>query len=256
MDEMKNFANTLSASMAGLDHESYVDRMIEDASLLAEFQKQVDKVCKIKITPENFKDFRSLNGELTSLFCFMYNNNFSEEKRKELGVIQKKLNQHMISAARKLSRNGCTPEVLPIVKYATGASRYYRDENFEATMKLLLDAGLLYKKPYTDGDGNLQYQFVSTGMHLAVGDNTFGVSWRNGKQYRLYVNVIVPMCFPVSQRYKKACNDMLSEIPVLPNCYEAFTIENDRKNCAKVSIPYKDRQVIQKFVVDNMNRGY
>jgi len=254
-NNINDFIIGLSASMANKEPEQFAKEMCDMASEgdIAEFEAIVDKLVKKKITPELYiKVISPLASELNSLWCFLFNMKFPEEKRERIDNTLRKLNQFRLKWARKQSRQGCDKEVRPLVKYSINGlgRKYYSYFPTKELVEMLIQKGLIYRNPRAKSDTSA---FVVRGLHLAVGDNVFTVNWK-GQQYRNYVDYCAPEAFYLRPEFQAELKEMdTTSLPELPAYFEIMSI-GDYKGCCKISLSSNDKNKIRSFITEN--RGY
>jgi len=131
-----------------------------------------------------------------------------------------------------------SPELRPLVKYLCWSRYYFGDEQKIADK--LLKNSLLWK----DSKGN----YLVTGLHLAVGDNTFGISRRTGREYRLYVKSCAIQAFYVSSHWQEKITKMETSgkitVPLLDETLYSVESIGNWKGAAKISISSRDEEYI------------
>ena len=222
MDAMEEFANTLSARMLGTDVKTYIEThdSLSKETALARIEKMIEQV-KVK-TLADYKEAMKLKSVLSSLFCFTFNNNRPEWKR--VAELESRLGKKLLKFARSYKRIK-DKRLRAIAKYMiTCWSYYFSNEDVDAIVDAVVQAEILYQK-----DG----QYLITGLHYAVGDNTFTVG-RNGKQYRDYIETCALQAFYVNWRWQKILEARKVDAPPLPDFYEPTCVAPNQKYCARV----------------------
>ncbi len=224
-----NFANDLSAGMSNVPVNTYVDTHEDILHNLTKVKEVAEKI-KVR-NMEEFNKAREIKGMLSSLFCYTANNKKTEFD--EVAALEGKVGKKMAKFASKYGRvKGDLACLLRYVIHMGGWS--YRAHDRDKIVKTLLANNLLYKS----GD----HYFV-TGLHLAVGDNTFGVSPGTGREYRLYCKTCVIQAFYVNSMWNGTLKEMNVQAPELPAFYEKTDVA-DGKYCARVYLSRKDKDVI------------
>jgi hypothetical protein len=229
---MDNIVNTLSAGMGKQDVSDYVIQHNEALTKLNDIDAKIQSL-KIK-TIEDYIEAFKLKGMLSSLFCFAANNKKEEFDR--VADLENALGNKIAKFARSYKK--ITPNQRKLGKYVLW-NRAYMAENRDKIADALIDADMLRKR------GN---DYFIIGIDLAVGDNTFGYSNRTGKQWRLYHKVCCFMAIGISwlDRRKEILDE--KDIPELESYYEKYWVGN-YKGGVKISMPWKDKQYIQKDYV-------
>lgn len=244
-----DFILTLSSAISGMLPEEYATKMSDLSSEgdISELENFVNKLVKTKITPEIYMEYiLPIASQLNSLWCFMFNMKLPKEKQDRISDVLSKLNNHRLTWSRKQSRQGCDKEIRPLVKYAINGlgRKYYRYFPTKPLVELLIEKGLIYKNPRLTSDTT---SFVVRGLHLAVGDNVFTVSYR-GNHYRNYVQYCAPEAFYLRNEFIAELKQMNTEsLPELPPYFKLMSI-GDYKGCCKISLSYQEKNVIYNFM--------
>ena len=197
---------------------------------------------------EDYKEAYDFKKFLSSLFCYAFNSN--SDKYKQIGAIEAQLGQKIARFVKKRFRIK-DKVVKAAAKYAVTCWRcYYSTEDKEKIIKCLLENKLLYKKPYKTRNGQIEYDFLVTGLHYAVGDNTFSIG-KDGKEYRNYVSVCVPQAFYLNDRFHnflvskiKSDPQFLDNIPLLPEYYTPTLVEPNLKDAARIYLNREEKDII------------
>ncbi|HNQ63123.1 MAG TPA: hypothetical protein PKO34_01000 [Smithellaceae bacterium] len=233
---MEDFVLGLSATLAGMSTDEYCatnDNLLNNLEKIETAVKGA-KVCKL----DDFKEWFVAKKMLSSLFCYTANTNHADFER--VSAAESVLGGKLDKFAKNYGK--ASPEIRPVIKYVLKRSRWYY--TFEDSVKIvstLLDNGHLWQS---------KGWFFCTGLHLAVGDNVFGISNSTGRQYRRYVGVCVPQAFYVEGRWPETIRalveaGMISKIPLLDETLWEKTSIDDRKGCAKISLSRKERNFIR-----------
>lgn len=116
-------------------------------------------------------------------------------------------------------------------------NRYFIHDDTDKIIEELLKNNLLYKNDKGD--------YLVTGLHLAVGDNTFTIG-KSGKHYRKYNKACVMQAFYVTNRWQRILELKSIQCPLLDKEVYWPTMIGNGKYMAKISFVKKDRDVIYK----------
>lgn len=228
----EDFINSLSASITNMPLEGYINN---HELAYRSFDKLQSLVEKIRVTTvEEYHKAMEVKSLLSSLSCYVFNNNKEDwEKYFDLeGDLGKKLYRFTKNYGK------ASPELRPLVKYLCWSRYYFGDEQKIADK--LLKNSLLWK----DSKGN----YLVTGLHLAVGDNTFGISRRTGREYRLYVKSCAIQAFYVSSHWQEKITKMETSgkitVPLLDETLYSVESIGNWKGAAKISISSRDEEYI------------
>ncbi len=229
---MENIANTLSAG--GQEVSDYVTQHNEELTKLNTIDNKI-KSFKIK-TIKDYIEAYKLKGLLNSLFCFAANNKKKEFDR--VADLENNLGNKIAKFARSFKK--ITPDQRKLGKYFLWRRRFCCEDKVKL-IDALIKADMLRKSEKGD--------YYIIGINLAVGDNTFGVSKRMDKQWRLYNKVCCFMAIGIS--WDSTRKEVLDEkdIPALESYYEKYWVGN-YKGGVKISMPWKDKQYIQQHYVN------
>ena len=233
--EITNFANTMSAQMAGMGAEEYRSNHEKALKILDKIEKAVNKA-KVN-TIDDYSELMKLKSLLSSLYCYTFNNEYPEFDR--VAELEAKLGKKLYKLARGYKRIK-DRETRAVAKYFVTCWRhYYINEDLGKMADRLLASDNLF----IDKRGN----YLVTGMHYAVGDNVFGVSWDNKRLYRRYVKVCAIQAFYIKyriQNYLKVNN--VYAPPLDEELYEKTSVDNDSKYSARVYLTRAELQIIRK----------
>jgi len=228
----EDFINGLSAHMSRLE----VDEYISGHETLISGVERIEKAVREFGVPSSEEDFlrgRRLKSMLSSLSCYVFNNKKGDELIDRVANLECELGGKLATFARRLCRK-VPKDIKPLVRYVLW-SRYYTREDRESIAVALTGAGVLYRK---------EKAYLVTGLHLAVGDNMFGID-RNGREYRKYVMTCLPQAFYVSGHWQEIFENLSVEAPELDEDLYCPTGIGDRKYCAKISFSWKDKNFIR-----------
>ena len=226
---MKDFANSLSAHMMGTDVDTYTDFYNQLLESLPKLKKAVEQV-RVRCL-DDYQKAMELKGILSGLFCYTFNNHL--QAYKEVGELEHELGMKLLKFARSYGRIR-DKRVRAVAKYMITCWRYYFTwEDQEEIIRIVRDAHILWKKD----------SYLITGLHFAVGDNTFTVG-RNGKEYRNYVETCALQAFYVNPRWQKILHSRRTDAPDLPPYYEPTIVEANAKCSAKVYLSWEEKNLI------------
>ncbi len=195
-------------------------------------------VNKAKVnTIEDYRELMKLKSLLSSLYCYTFNNQYPEFDR--VAELEAKLGKKLYKLARGYNRVK-DKETRAVAKYfITCWQHYYSYEDPGKMADRLLESGNLF----IDKRGN----YLVTGLHYAVGDNVFGVSWDSDREYRLYVKTCAVQAFYIKsriQKYLKANN--VNAPPLDEELYEKTSTGTDSKYSARVYLTRVEHMIIRK----------
>lgn len=180
---------------------------------------------------EDFRRGYAAKGLLTRLACYTFN--LGHPAFQQVAALEGALGGHLTRFARRYSTR-ISPEARSLVRYLLWTRRF-RD----------LDLGLVIERLVAE-QAILRHadQIYVRGLHLAVGDNVFGIR-ADGSQYRLTARACVPQVYPVQQSIPPELAARIPEEPV-PD-FVARTPIGDGKGCARVSLGQRDRAVLARY---------
>lgn len=246
---MEDFANEVSAIMAGVSVGEYTDTMMTlcTKEYLNKLTGIAKRLKKERIKKDNFIKARELNGILSQLSCFTFNNKMDEGLKKEIYDIMEIYSKSMLSAAKKISRENCDTDLRKLVRYVI-QSWNYRLENKNDICEALIKGGIVHKKKTKFG-----YGFYVNGIHCKLGDNTFKVSME-GTEYRCYYDSLLPQVYPVRSSLDNYLSEHYEEkIPLLDeSLYNIVYVVNGvgAKHAARVYMGWKDKYFIMRKYCD------
>ncbi len=228
-----NLINGLSSTMAQTSLKEYVQNR-EQA--YENYGKLVGLVEKIKVTNiQEYGEAMEVKSLLSSLSCYVFNNRKEDwEKYLEL---EGQLGAKMYRFARNYGK--ASPMIRPLIKYLCW-NRHYIDDNSLKIAEIMLQNRHLRK----DGNGN----YLVTGPHLAVGDNTFTYDSK-GRLFRHYVKISAMQAFYVNCYWGEEFGILeagnLIAVPLIDErLYEKVSIAANCKSCAKISMSAKDIGIV------------
>jgi len=229
-----SFVNRMGAHMTGMDKEEYV-KFHEGA--ITNLEELKDMVARTKV--KNIDDYQmamKLKSALSSLFCYTFNN--EKEEFDQVADLEQELGIKLAKFARGFAR--IKGETAHIVKYICNQPgwKYSRDDTTKIIKELLAN-NCLFK--------NKHGSFYATGLHLAVGDNVFGVS-SSGKEYRRYVKTCAIQAFSCNSHWQSVLetydkSGTFPRIPDLPDYYYETGV-GDHKHSARIYCGWKEKQTI------------
>ena len=235
--EDKTFIDGLSAQMCKMEKDQYVQF---HEKCITDYDQFSDMVQKVKVkSVEDYEKAMSLKSVLSSMYCYTFNHDKKEDFEK-FSNLEGDLGKKLAKFARNFARvHGETASLVRYLCHQGGWS--YRNENVKEIIRHLTANNCLFK--------NESGAFFVTGLHLAVGDNVFGVSRRTGRDYRLYVKTCVIQAFYVTGHWHTRLenyesDELFPKIPILPPYYYK-TGTGDGKGSARVYLTYKDKECIQ-----------
>jgi len=128
-----------------------------------------------------------------------------------------------------------SPEAKSLVRYLLWGRRF-RDLDLGRVLERLVAERAIFRHA-----GRIYVR----GVHLAVGDNVFGVR-ADGSEYRRTVRVCVPQVYPVQHPIPPELEARIPEAPV-PDFVQRTPI-GDGKGCARVSFGRRDRSVLARYL--------
>jgi len=229
-----DFITKLSARMARETAEEYVGNR---ESALLNISKIIEMVEKTTVsTIEEYKKAIELKGALSSLSCYVFNSN--KDNAKEVWDTEAKLGNKIYRFARNYGK--ASKDVRPVVKYLLWRNSY-TSEDAECQLhmaRVLVANNLLWK----DGDDT----YLVSGLHLAIGDNTFTQGQRGW--YRNYVKSCVIQAFLVRSRWDSILKDLEEKGEITVPRYDESVYRRvsirDGKGAAKISFSRKDKNFI------------
>lgn len=229
---MENIANTLSAGS-----QEVSEYVIQHEEAITELNSIDDKIKSFKIkTIKDYIEAYKLKGLLNSLFCFAANNKKAEFDR--VADLENALGNKLAKFARNYKK--ITPDQRKLGKYILW-KKWYTFESRDEIADALIEADMLRKS----GTG----EYFIIGINLAVGDNTFGVSKRMDKQWRLYNKVCCFMAIGIAYHQSPWMETLADKnVPELESYYEKYWVGN-YKGGVKITMGWEDRQYIQKCYV-------
>ena len=232
--EVTSFVNMMSAKMVGMKVEDYHSNHDKALRVLDKIEKAVNKA-KVN-TIEDYKELMKLKSLLSSLYCYTFNNQYPEFDR--VAKLEVKLGMKLYKLARGYKRIK-DKETRVVAKYFITCWRpYYIDEDLGKMTSRLLESGNLF----IDKRGT----YFITGLHYAVGDNVFGVSRRNGREYRLYVKTCAIQAFYIKSRIQKYLKANNVNAPSLDEeLYKKTHTETDSKYSARVYLTRVEHRIIR-----------
>ncbi|HDL14853.1 MAG TPA: hypothetical protein ENH28_01635 [Euryarchaeota archaeon] len=232
--EVTSFANMMSAKMAGTKVEDYRSNHDKALRVLDEIEKAVNKA-KVN-TIDDYRELMKLKSLLSSLYCYTFNNQYPEFDR--VAELEAKLGKKLYKLARGYKRIK-DKETRAVAKYfITCWQHYYIDEDLDKMSDRLLESGNLF----LDKRGN----YLVTGLHYAVGDNVFGVSWDSNREYRLYVKTCAIQAFYIKSRIQKYLKANNVNAPSLDEeLYKKTHTETDSKYSARVYLTRVEHRIIR-----------
>ena len=238
-DTASGFINGISASM---QKETVDDYVSAHENAIANVDKLAELVKKANVTSiETYKSAFELKGLLSSLFCYTFNN--KKDTFDNVSNLENELGHKIGTFAKNYGK--ASRDMRPAIKYLLW-NRRYTSTDYAKVANDLIKAGHLWK----NNEGN----YFVTGLHLAVGDNTFTYSRNTGKEYRNYVKVCAIQCFYVSSFWQdtlKVFEDkgIIGSVPLIDETIYHRTSIGDYKGSAKISFCYKDKQHILEHYV-------
>jgi hypothetical protein len=232
-----SFTIELSAHMAGLSVEEYEKSQKNIFDKLDIIEQAVTKAKVVNL--DDYKKYLGLKQHLSSLFCYLFN--ARNEAYEKVAAVEDQMGAKLHSFVKNYGK--ASPAMRPVIKYALSRT-YYLRENVEKMARDLQKAGHLWK---INEDGETSYYV--TGLHLAVGDNTFNVSRSNGRQYRRYVKTCALQAFRLPYRWSATISALEKgdmEVPELDENLWHITGIANMKGCARVSLSQMDRANIVK----------
>ena len=235
-DTASGFINGISASMQKTTVDDYVSTHENAIANVDKLEELVKKANVISI--ETYKSAFELKGLLSSLFCYTFNN--KKDTFEKVSDLEDQLGHKIGKFAKNYGK--ASKDMRPAIKYLLW-NRRYASTDYAKVANDLIKAGHLWK----NNKGN----YFVTGLHLAVGDNTFTYSRNTGKEYRNYVKVCAIQCFYVTAFWQdtlKVFEDkgIIGNVPLIDETIYHRTSIGDYKGSAKISFCYEDRENILK----------
>ena len=246
---MEDFANTFHAWMYGIELDDYMHKSEDMLSRLDVFDRVVKEIKVENI--DNYKKALEVKGILSALFCYAFNN---RKDHRRVGEIEEKLGEKLYRFARNYRK--ASKEIRPLIKYMLW-NKYFLREDVEALAKAVLEAGHLFKIE-KKMDGKICRDYLVTGLHLAVGDNTFTVG-KYGREYRNYVKTCAIQAIYVTDRWQKLLDRMESRgtitVPLLDETIYDRVLVGNGKGMVKISMYWRDIEAVDKFFSSNRREG-
>lgn len=231
-----DFATTLSAGMAGIAPQEYVDNQKFALDNLDKIEQAISG--KIK-SDEDFARMLTFKSALSSLYCYTSNNKLPEFDRVS------KLEGQLGNKMHKWTLRGLAPsDDNLLIRYILWNRRYVGDtETRKKILDELIAKGYIFIRPA--GRHNDE-EIVVTGIYCKVGDNVFSRD-RSGREHRQYVDVCVQQCFKltweIDLEYVKT-----KDLQVLEKDL-TMTWMGDGKGCARhPKITRKDSDRLRKWL--------
>lgn len=180
---------------------------------------------------EAYRRGYAVKGLLSRLVCYTFNLRHPAFER--VAALEGTLGAKLTRFARRYSTR-ISPEARSLVRYLLWSRRFQDLDLGRVIERLLAERAILRH------EGRIYVR----GLHLAVGDNTFGVR-ADGSQYRLTQRVCVPQVYPVQQAIPRELAARIPEEPV-PD-FVTRTPIGDGKGCARVSFGQRDRAVLARY---------
>ena len=248
--DIDDVVDNMSATMSGVSVDEYrqtLDNALSKVEKLEEIAKTVPKTLK---NLEDYKKASEINSIASSLYYYMFNHDIEdEEKKKRITAVSNLVWKRINKFARAYGKPKDKDTRL-LAKCAISCGLFYKStvSKFGDIAQFLIEKGHLY---VVDNGGSPDYYV--TGLHYAVGDNTFEYD-RHGKEYRFYQKTADIQAFDVNNLMAKAIENLSENIkdsiPPLPDIYSRVYVAPNVRHCAKVYISMREMGKC-KTIIDN-----